>query len=60
MPSASIDGILGGRTREAVRVEQQRLCLPADAWPTQQLLGSLKLRVEGKGTTASCIHSRPL
>ncbi len=36
-----IDGILGAKTRAAVRVEQQRLGLPADAWPTQQLLGSL-------------------
>jgi len=36
-----IDGILGARTREAVRKEQSRLGLPADAWPTRELLGSL-------------------
>lgn len=36
-----IDGILGARTRAAVRAEQQRLDLPADAWPTPALLGKL-------------------
>lgn len=36
-----IDGILGAGTRAAVRAEQARLGLPADAWPTQALLGAL-------------------
>ena len=36
-----IDGILGAGTRAAVRAEQQRLGLPADAWPTRELLNSL-------------------
>ncbi|MEM1430219.1 MAG: lytic murein transglycosylase [Pseudomonadota bacterium] len=36
-----IDGILGAKTRAAVRAEQQRLGLPADAWPTPDLLGRL-------------------
>ncbi|WP_114287634.1 lytic murein transglycosylase [Candidatus Halocynthiibacter alkanivorans] len=36
-----IDGILGARTRAAVRAEQLRLGLPADAWPTTGLLGQL-------------------
>ena len=36
-----IDGILGEMTREAVQLEQQRLGLPADAWPTADLLGRL-------------------
>ena len=36
-----IDGILGAKTREAVRIEQQRLGLPADAWPTPGLLSRL-------------------
>jgi len=36
-----IDGILGAGTRAAVRAEQQRLGLPADAWPTTQLLNAL-------------------
>ena len=36
-----IDGILGERTREAVQAEQIRLGLPADAWPTAELLGLL-------------------
>lgn len=36
-----IDGILGARTRIAVQKEQARLGLPADAWPTRQLLDRL-------------------
>lgn len=36
-----IDGILGAKTRRAVRTEQQRLGLPADAWPTPALLSNL-------------------
>ncbi|MCF7697738.1 lytic murein transglycosylase [Loktanella sp. M215] len=35
------DGILGEKTREAVQTEQQRLGLPADAWPTADLLARL-------------------
>ncbi len=36
-----IDGILGAGTRAAVRAEQIRLGLPADAWPTVELLNKL-------------------
>ena len=36
-----IDGILGARTRRAVQAEQARLGLPADAWPTPELLSRL-------------------
>ncbi len=36
-----IDGILGAGTRAAVQAEQVRLGLPADAWPTADLLGRL-------------------
>lgn len=36
-----VDGILGKLTRAAVQAEQQRLGLPADAWPTAKLLGQL-------------------
>lgn len=36
-----IDGILGAMTRAAVQAEQGRLGLPADAWPTRDLLGRL-------------------
>ena len=36
-----IDGILGRMTRAAVQAEQQRLGLPADAWPTTALLNAL-------------------
>ena len=35
------DGILGSKTRAAVQAEQVRLGLPADAWPTQELLNQL-------------------
>ncbi|SPF78665.1 Membrane-bound lytic murein transglycosylase B [Aliiroseovarius pelagivivens] len=36
-----IDGILGAKTRAAIQKEQVRLGLPADAWPTAQLLNAL-------------------
>ncbi|MDJ0628040.1 MAG: peptidoglycan-binding protein [Rhodobacter sp.] len=36
-----IDGILGAGTRAAVQAEQRRLGLPADAWPTRELLNRL-------------------
>ncbi len=36
-----VDGILGERTRAAVRQEQLRLGLPADGWPTPRLLSNL-------------------
>ncbi|NRB00070.1 MAG: lytic murein transglycosylase [Rhodobacteraceae bacterium] len=36
-----IDGILGAKTRAAVQAEQARLGLPADAWPTTELLNRL-------------------
>lgn len=36
-----IDGILGQMTRDAVRMEQIRLGLPADGWPTPALLANL-------------------
>ena len=36
-----IDGIMGAKTRDAIQAEQQRLGLPADAWPTHALLERL-------------------
>ncbi len=36
-----VDGILGAKTRAAVQAEQLRLGLPADAWPTRELLNRL-------------------
>lgn len=36
-----VDGILGAKTRAAVQAEQQRLGMPADAWPTPDLLNRL-------------------
>ena len=38
----AIDGILGAGTRAAVQAEQARLGLPADAWPTRDLLNRLR------------------
>ncbi len=35
------DGILGEMTRQAVQAEQERLGLPADAWPTPELLNAI-------------------
>jgi len=35
------DGIIGAMTRDAVQAEQERLGLPADAWPTRELLNAL-------------------
>mgnify|MGYP003116445113 CR=1 FL=1 len=35
------DGILGEKTREAVQTPEHRLGLPADAWPTADLLARL-------------------
>ena len=37
----AVDGIVGSRTRAAVQAEQVRLGLPADAWPTRDLLDLL-------------------
>lgn len=37
-----VDGILGGSTREAVRKEQRRLGMPADGWPTAELLTAVE------------------
>ncbi|MGJ3593860.1 MULTISPECIES: peptidoglycan-binding domain-containing protein [Brucella] len=36
-----IDGVFGVATRDAVRSEQLRLGMPADSWPTQELLDRL-------------------
>lgn len=36
-----VDGILGTNTRDAVRKEQARLGIPADGWPTPELLEKL-------------------
>lgn len=36
-----IDGILGGGTRAAVQKEQAALGMPADGWPTAELLNAL-------------------
>jgi len=39
--TGGIDGIIGENTRAAVRKEQMRLGLPADGWPTADLLSAL-------------------
>ena len=38
----AIDGIIGEKTRPAIQKEQIRLGLPADAWPTKELLSLLE------------------
>ena len=40
----NIDGILGANTRIAVQKEQKRLGVPADAWPTPNLLAKIEGR----------------
>ncbi|MCX7566745.1 lytic murein transglycosylase [Sulfitobacter sp. F26169L] len=40
----NVDGILGAKTRDAVQAEQERMNLPADAWPTPALLSKLEGR----------------
>lgn len=37
-----VDGILGGGTRAAVREEQLKRNMPADGWPTPELLSALR------------------
>jgi len=37
-----VDGVLGAMTRDAVQDEQIRLGMPADAWPTPELLRALR------------------
>jgi lytic murein transglycosylase len=37
-----IDGILGVKSRQAIRTMQIKLKLPADSWPTQELLAALR------------------
>ncbi|MCS0497471.1 lytic murein transglycosylase [Ancylobacter sp. MQZ15Z-1] len=37
-----VDGILGSATRQAVKVEQMRLGMPADSYPTPELLAALQ------------------
>lgn len=39
-----IDGIIGAGTRGATRAVQQQLGLPADAWPTRELLATLRAK----------------
>jgi lytic murein transglycosylase len=36
-----VDGILGAKTRAAVRAEQQRLGMPVDGWPTPAFMSQL-------------------
>ena len=37
-----VDGILGAKTRQSVRMVQINLGFPADSWPTTELLRLLK------------------
>ena len=38
-----VDGILGAKTRQAVRLVQLEFGLPADSWPTKDLLSKLSM-----------------
>lgn len=38
----SADGIIGANTRQAIRVYQKSIGLPADGYPTEELLGRLR------------------
>lgn len=37
-----VDGIVGAATRQAIKVEQMRLGLPADSYPTPELVAALR------------------
>ena len=37
-----VDGVLGLKSRTAIREEQTRLGMPADGWPTAELLARLR------------------
>ena len=37
-----VDGVLGAMSRDAVQDEQMRLGMPADAWPTPELLRAIR------------------
>jgi lytic murein transglycosylase len=45
-----IDGIIGAQTRSAVRVMQERLGLPADGYPTAELLSRMRSPATALGT----------
>jgi peptidoglycan hydrolase-like protein with peptidoglycan-binding domain len=36
-----VDGILGAKTRKAVKQEQIKMRIPADGWPTKNLLNKI-------------------
>ena len=36
-----VDGILGAKTRESVKQEQLRMNIPADGWPTKNMLSKI-------------------
>ena len=38
-----VDGILGAKTRQAVRLVQLKFGLLADSWPTKDLLNKLSI-----------------
>ncbi|WP_342586214.1 peptidoglycan-binding domain-containing protein [Methylobrevis pamukkalensis] len=41
-PVGKVDGIIGGATRAAIREVQLKSGLPADAWPTRELLAAVR------------------
>ena len=43
-----VDGMIGAKTREAIKAEQQRLGMTADGRPGQKLLSSLRTGTTGR------------
>jgi peptidoglycan hydrolase-like protein with peptidoglycan-binding domain len=39
----NIDGVLGVKTRVAVKETQKKFGLPADSWPTPELMDRLRI-----------------
>ena len=48
-----IDGILGQQSRIAVKTMQTKFGLPADAWPTAELLARMTRRAAGAARSNS-------
>ncbi|NWG45003.1 MAG: lytic murein transglycosylase [Alphaproteobacteria bacterium] len=48
-PVGEVDGVIGIRTREAIRVVQQRLGLVPDGFPDDTLLARLRARADERG-----------
>jgi lytic murein transglycosylase len=54
-----IDGILGQKTRNAIRDEQKKAGLPADSWPTRELMAALRIPVSAPPADAAAPEGTP-